>query len=156
MASNLSPTWPPRRPKIRKNGSKKLPCSSHKRVRNTDFNFNTVLDRLGLDFGGSWGGFWDPRRPQDPPKTPLRRPEPPPRRPQTPQRRPNRLQDAKSLPRPKNSQKQSQEQSLTRDDPKPETSQRSPSNLLPNHKAPKRKHGAAVLPPRGFSIKTDK
>ena len=99
MTSNSGPTWPPRRPKIRKNGSKKFPCSSQKRVRNTTFNFNTVLDRLGLDFGGSWGGFWDPRRPQDPPKTPLRRLEPLPRRPQSPQRRPNRLQAASKTPR---------------------------------------------------------
>ena len=105
LASNLGPTWRPRRPKIRKNGSKKLSWCSQNRVRNTTFNFNTVLDRLGLDFGGSWGGFWDPRRPQDPPKTPLRRPEPPLRRPQTPQRRPKppprRQELAKAKKQPK-------------------------------------------------------
>ena len=96
ILSILVPTWLPTwaqlgfqdGPKFQKMAPTKIRCSSQKRVRNTTFNFNTVLDRLGLDFGGSWGGFWDPRRPQDPPKTPLRRPEPPLRWPQTPQRRP--------------------------------------------------------------------
>ena len=62
---------------------------------------------------------------------------------------PNRLQDAKSLPRPENSQKRIQEQILSRADPKPETSQRSPRKLLPNHKSADTKIWGGGTPPKG-------
>ena len=51
LASNLAPSWKPRRPKIQKNGFQKLSCCSPRAVRNTIFLVNTVLDRFGIDFG---------------------------------------------------------------------------------------------------------
>ena len=57
LASNMDPSWGPRRLKIRKLGPKKLSRSSIRRVLDMSLLFERVLDRLGLDFGGVRGRF---------------------------------------------------------------------------------------------------
>ena len=52
LASNMGPSWGPRRPKIRKNGSKKLFRSSPFAVLETNLLLKTVQEPLGLDFWG--------------------------------------------------------------------------------------------------------
>ena len=59
LASNMEPSWEPRRLKIRKNGSKTLACSSPRAALDTNLLLKTVQEPLGLDFGGGQGSIFD-------------------------------------------------------------------------------------------------
>ncbi len=59
LASNMGPSWEPRRLKIRKNGSKILGGSSPRAALDTNLLLKTVQEPLGLDFGGGQGSIFD-------------------------------------------------------------------------------------------------
>ena len=52
LASNMGPSWGPRRLKIRKNGLHKFLGRSPKTVLDTSLLLERVPDPLGIDFGG--------------------------------------------------------------------------------------------------------
>ena len=53
LASNMGPSWEPRRLKFRKNGFQKMLCCHSVMDLKTIFLQNIVLDRFGIDFGRS-------------------------------------------------------------------------------------------------------
>ena len=59
LASNMGPSWGPRRLKIRKKGSKNLGRSSPRAVLDTNLLLKTVQEPLGLDFWGGQGSIFD-------------------------------------------------------------------------------------------------
>ena len=59
LASNMEPSWEPRRLKIRKNGSKNLARSSPRAALDTNLLLKTVQEPLGLDFGGGQASIFD-------------------------------------------------------------------------------------------------
>ena len=58
LASNLGPTWGPRRLQNQKKASKTLRCSSPRAVRNVTLLLNTVLGRLGSVLASNLALFW--------------------------------------------------------------------------------------------------
>ena len=59
LASNMGPSWEPRRLKIRKNGPKILRGTTPRAALNTNLLLKGVQEPLGLDFGGGQGSIFD-------------------------------------------------------------------------------------------------